>query len=75
MSKSRLSDALNAWKYFWLRTYPFQFKFGFFFRYSAKQATSLYVRSPLLKIQLEMYDSMINFLCSEVKTIFALKFD
>jgi hypothetical protein len=75
MSKSRLSDALNVWKYFWLRIYRFQFKFGIFFRYLAKQATSLYVHSPLLKIQLGKYDSMMNFLCSEVKTIFALKFD
>jgi hypothetical protein len=41
----------------------------------AKQATALYVHSPLLKTQLRKLDSMMNLLCSKVKIIFALKFD
>jgi hypothetical protein len=47
-------------------------KFGNFCRNSAKQATGLYVHSPLLKTPLR---KKMKFLCSEVKTIFPLKFD
>jgi hypothetical protein len=49
--------------------YLFQFNFGNFCRKLVKQATALYVHSPLLKTPLRFNDE------SEVKTIFALKFD
>jgi hypothetical protein len=36
---------------------------------------STYVHCPLLKTPLRKEDSVMNLLCSEVKTIFALKFN
>jgi hypothetical protein len=36
---------------------------------------ALYVNSPLLKTPLRKEDSVMNLLCCEVKTIFALKFN
>jgi hypothetical protein len=56
------TDALECLEVFLVAyTYLFQFKFGNFCRNSVKQATALYVHSPLLKTLLRQYDESFKF--------------